>query len=171
MIFVLQSLMKPTHNILLIFLLLPLHCFGQIHDSSLKVIETGNWIELSYKAINQKGETVPFIMVQEMPQYPGGWDSLSKFLLRNLNYPKKAIDNNIQGKVYTSFTVDCKGKVGNIKTFKGVSPELDSTCFYVVSMIPNWIPFKSADDQILIQFLLPVRFILTKDGLKKTNKT
>src|SRR4030042_2101893 len=159
--------MKSIYNILLNILLLPLPCFGQILDSSLKVIETGNWIELSYKAINKEGETVPFIMVQEMPQYPGGWDSLSKFLLRNLNYPKKAIDNNIEGKVYTSFTVDCKGKVGNVKTFRGVNPELDSTCLYVVSIIPNWSPFKSTDDQILIQFLLPVRFILTKDGLNK----
>ena len=159
--------MKSIYNILLIILLLPLPCFGQILDSSFKVIETGNWIELSYKAINKEGETVPFIMVQEMPQYPGGWDSLSKFLLRNLNYPKKAIDHNIEGKVYTSFTVDCKGKVGNVKTFRGVNPELDSTCLYVVSIIPNWSPFKSTDDQILIQFLLPVRFILTKDGLNK----
>jgi len=159
--------MKSIYNILLIILLLPLPCLGQILDSSLKVIETGNWIELSYKAINKEGETVPFIMVQEMPQYPGGWDSLSKFLLRNLNYPKKAIDHNIEGKVYTSFTVDCKGKVGNVKTFRGVNPELDSTCLYVVSIIPNWSPFKSTDDQILIQFLLPVRFILTKDGLNK----
>jgi len=167
MIFVPQIMMKPTCKILPIILLLPLYCFGQIPDSSLRVIETGNWIELSYKAINKEGETVPFIMVQEMPQYPGGWDSLSKFLLKNLNYPKKAIDNDIQGKVYTSFTVDSKGKVGNVKTFGGVSPELDSTCLYVVSIIPDWIPFKSTDDQILIQFLLPVRFILTKDTLNK----
>ena len=152
-------------------LFLPIQIFGQILDSSLRVIETGNWIELSYKAINKDGETVPFIMVQEMPQYPGGWDSLSKFLLGNLNYPKKAIDNNIEGKVYTSFTVDNKGKVGNVKTFRGVDPQLDSTCLYVVSIIPDWIPFKSVDEQILIQFLLPVRFMLTKDGVKKRIKT
>jgi hypothetical protein len=159
--------MKLTYKILLILLLLPFQISGQILDSSFKVIETGNWMELSYKAINKKGETVPFIMVQELPKYPGGWDSLSKFLERNLIYPKRAIDNNIEGKVFTSFTVDCKGKVGNVKTFRGVNPELDSTCFYVVSIIPDWIPFKSDDDQILIQYLLPVRFILTKDGLNK----
>ena len=159
--------MKPTFQILLVILFLPLQCFGQIPDSSMRVIETGNWIKLSYKAINKEGETVPFIMVQEMPEYPGGWDSLSKFLLRNLNYPKKAIDNNIEGKVYTSFTVDSTGKVGNCKTFRGVNPELDSTCLYVVSIIPNWIPFKATDNQILIQFMLPVSFILTKDGLTK----
>jgi TonB family protein len=148
-------------------LFFPIQIFGQVLDSSLKVIETGNWIELSYKAINKKGETVPFMMVQEMPQYPGGWDSLSKFLLRNLNYPQKAIDNNIEGKVYTSFTIDNKGRVGNVKIFRGVDPQLDSTCLYVVSIIPDWIPFKSVDEQILIQFLLPVRFILTKNGLTK----
>jgi TonB family protein len=159
--------MNRTHKILLYFLLLPIQISGQIRDSSLKVIDTGNWLELSYKAINKDGETVPFIMVQEMPQYPGGWDSLAKFLLRNLNYPPKAIDNNIEGKVYTSFTVNCKGEVGNVNTFRGANPELDSACLHVVSIIPDWIPFKSDDDQILIQFLIPVRFILTKDGLNK----
>jgi TonB family protein len=167
MVFVLQRMMKPTYKILLIILFLPLHCFGQIQDTSMRVIKTGNWMELSFKAINKAGETVPFIMVQEMPQYPGGWDSLSKFLLRNLNYPKKAIDLNIEGRVYTSFTVDSKGKVGNCKTFRGVNPVLDSTCLHIVSIIPDWTPFKSTDNQILIQYLLPVRFILTRDGLSK----
>jgi TonB family protein len=131
-------------------------------DSSLKVIKIGNGLELSYKPINAKGESVPFISVQEMPEYPGGWNSLSKFLIRNLNYPKKAIENSIQGKVFTSFTVDCEGKVGNVKTLTGVSPELDSTCLYVVSIIPRWKPFRSVDNQILIQFILPVTFVLTE---------
>ena len=157
--------MKITNIILLIFI--TIQTFGQISDSSLKVIETGNWIELSYKAIDKDGKDVPFIMVQEMPSYPGGWDSLSKFLLSNLEYPKKAIDNNIEGKVYTSFTVDIKGKVGNVKTFKGADPVLDSTCLDVVSRIPDWIPFKSDNNQILIQFILPVKFMLTKDGVKR----
>ena len=135
-------------------------CTGQIPDSSFKIIKGLSGLELSYKPITVNGEDIPFERIQQLPKYPGGWNSLSNFFLRNFSYPKTAIENNIQGKVFTSFTVDCEGNVGNVKTLMGVSPELDSTCLQVVNKMRKWKPFKPTDNQILINFILRVKFVL-----------
>ena len=42
----------------------------------------------------------PFIIVEEMPSFPGGEAALFKYIGENLNYPSDAQNNNIQGKFY-----------------------------------------------------------------------
>ena len=137
--------------------------FGQASDTSLKVIKTGNSLELSYRLVNDKGEPIPMIFVEEENDaFPGGWDSLLHFINRNLFYPKSAIDDNYEGKVFTKFTVNEEGKVGNIEILRGVRYDLDSACLHVVSIFPRWNPFKfPGNEKVLIQFLLPVTFSLT----------
>jgi protein TonB len=137
--------------------------YGQAADTSLKAIATGNWLELSYRPVNEEGKPVSFLFIEEMPSYPGGWDSLSKFIMRNLDYPKSAVRDSIQGRVLTRFAVDCEGKVSKVETFKGVRYDLDSACMHVVSILPRWIPFKqSTKEKIWIQFILPVKFLMTR---------
>lgn len=59
-----------------------------------------------------------FTKVEVEPDYPG-W---SKYLIKNLVYPKKAIDKEIQGTVVVQFIVDEHGKVSDVKAISG--PEL-----------------------------------------------
>jgi protein TonB len=136
--------------------------YGQATDTSLKSIKTGNWLELSYRPVNDAGEPVSFLILEEMPSYPGGWDSLSKFIMRNLNYPKSAVRDSVQGRVITRFAVDSEGKVSKVETLKGVRYDLDSACIHVISIIPKWNPFRqSSKEKIWIQFILPVKFTMT----------
>jgi hypothetical protein len=152
--------MKKISNLLFLAFFLFNELSGQEMDSSLK-INTGNWLELSVRPINNKGEALPFHFVEEMPAYPGGYDSLAKFIMRNLDYPKTAIKDKIEGRVITSFVVDWEGKVGTVKTFKGVRYDLDSACFASISILPRWIPIKHSHNQdISFQFLLPIKFLL-----------
>ena len=142
---------------------------GQDADSSLKILETGNWLELSYQPVDEKGEKVPFIYIEEMPCYPGGFDALAKFIVTNLNYPNSAIKDSVQGRVLTSFIVNWEGKVVNVKTWKGVRQDLDSACVHVIELLPPWKPIKYRYEQkIGIRFLLPIHFILNESDLKKT---
>jgi periplasmic protein TonB len=137
--------------------------FGQVSDTSLKIINTGNSLELSYRAINDKGEIVPFSLVEEESEsFPGGWDSLLQFIHRKLIYPKTAIDDNYQGKVFTKFTVNCEGIVGKVEILRGVRYDLDSACLHVVSIFPRFKPYRFPGyEKILIQYLLPFKFTLT----------
>jgi hypothetical protein len=137
--------------------------FGQASDTSLKVIETGNSLELSCRAINEKGDPVPILLVkEESDSYPGGWDALLQFINSKLIYPKSAIDDNYEGKVFTRFTVNCEGIVGNIEIIRGLRYDLDSTCLHVLSILPRWNPFKfQGSEKVLIQYILPIKFTLT----------
>jgi TonB family protein len=137
--------------------------FGQVSDTALKVIQTGNSLELSYKLINEKGEPIPIMFVkEEKDAFPGGWDSLLHFINCNLTYPKSAIDDNYEGKVFTKFTVNKEGEVGNIEILRGVRYDLDSTCLHLVSIFPRWSPFKfPGNEKVLIKYILPVTFTLT----------
>ena len=45
------------------------------------------------------------VMVDEMPQFPGGDLALRKFIATNVRYPNEARDRDIQGKVYIRFIV------------------------------------------------------------------
>jgi outer membrane biosynthesis protein TonB len=155
--------MRYTLIILFLIVIAGNQSFGQVSDTSLKMINTGNSLELSYRVINEKGESIPVAFVEEESEsFPGGWDSLLQFIHRKLIYPKSAIDDNYQGKVFTKFTVNCNGEVGNIEILRGVRYDLDSACFHVVSIFPRFKPFKFPGyDKILIQYLLPITFTLT----------
>jgi len=57
------------------------------------------------------------------PTFPGGLKQFYKYLAKNIHYPKNAVKNHIQGKVYLIFVIEKDGSIGNIKVKKGVSKE------------------------------------------------
>src|SRR5882672_2459979 len=50
----------------------------------------------------------------QLPEYPGGADSLYRFIYNHLGYPIAAKDSCIQGKVYVKFRISETGKVSDV---------------------------------------------------------
>jgi hypothetical protein len=48
------------------------------------------------KEVVQEAEPEPFVVVEQMPVYPGGDTELLKYIAMNTRYPEKAKANNIQ---------------------------------------------------------------------------
>lgn len=101
-----------------------------------------------------------FVVVEEMPEFPGGQDSLAKFIAANLVYPVKAKENNIQGKVMIEFVVDEKGKVTNAKVIKGIGSGCDEEALRIVNRMPKWKPGKQRNKPVNVRFVLPIKFSL-----------
>jgi hypothetical protein len=137
-------------------------------NESFKKIETGNWIDLSYRVLNEDNDEMPFVCVEQMPIFPGGYDALAKFIKDNLKYPPTAIADSISGIVMTKFSIDKNGKVVNVFTMEGVRSDLDSACIKAISIMPDWTrpTFKSNSDNVLIQFILPIHFIIIDNTFK-----
>jgi protein TonB len=154
--------MRSLIFIATIILLFVGQTYGQTSNEIFKKIETGNWLDLSFRVVNEEGEELAFLCVEEMPEFPGGYDALAKFFNDTLKYPLTAIKDTIQGRVITKFSIDKDGKVCNIITIKGVRNDLDSACRKAISLMPNWTrpKFMNFDDNLLIQFILPIRFSL-----------
>jgi protein TonB len=83
-----------------------------------------------------------FMVVENMPEFPGGDLGLMKFIQKNVRYPAIAKEYNITGKVYVSFIVDKQGSVTNVKIVRGVDKNLDAEALRVVSLLPKYKPGK-----------------------------
>ena len=84
--------------------------------------------------LSKSGEI--FEVVDENPTFPGGDSALMEFLKKNLKYPKKAIKNNIQGRILMSFVVAKDGSITNVKIQKEAHPLLNKEAMRIVKKKP-----------------------------------
>ena len=103
---------------------------------------------------------IPFVAVEEMPEFPGGEQELMKYLKENIVYPKIAIETNISGKVIISFVIETDGSLSNISIARSASPSLDTEALRVVGMMPKWKPGKQRQKTVRVSYNLPIDFIL-----------
>lgn len=106
-------------------------------------------------------------------QFPGGEIKLMEYLAKNIIYPKEAMEQNVEGRVVTQFTIGKTGKVGDIKVVRSVSPELDREAIRVVSTLPDFIPAKLDGNPVASWYTLPISFKLSgsKDESQTKNET
>jgi protein TonB len=114
--------------------------------------------------------------IQDFPdieaEYPGGSKALKKFIINEVTYPAKALENNQSGKVYLSFIVERDGSVSNIKVVKGVCQSLDTESTRVVQKMPNWIPGEHEGKTVRTLCRMPITFTIdTSDDDKKKKKS
>ncbi len=105
-----------------------------------------------------------FVVVEEMPQFPGGMEGLSKYLSESLKYPAEAREKNVQGTVFLSFVVQPDGTVANVRVLKGIEMGCDNEARRVVAQMPAWQPGRQGGKAVAVRYSLPIRF--TQDGGK-----
>ena len=99
-----------------------------------------------------------FTVVEQAPEYPGGMKAMSKFLSKNIKYPREALEESIQGKVIVTFIVEKDGSVSNVEVLKSVHKLLDDEAVRVVKMMPKWKPGTQAGKPVRSKFDLPILF-------------
>ena len=109
--------------------------------------------------VEQKEEEV-FMVVEEMPEFPGGLKALRSFLATAVKYPAVAQENGIQGKVYVNFVVNKDGTVSNAKVSRSVDPSLDAEALRVVLSLPKWKPGKQRGVPVRVYYTVPISFVL-----------
>ncbi len=108
----------------------------------------------------EEAEPEPFVVVEEMPMFPGGEVALLQYLGDHTNYPEVAKENNIQGRVIVRFCVTSKGGVSQVSVLKGVDPELDEEAMRVVSTLPAFKPGKQGGKPVPVWYMVPITFTL-----------
>lgn len=101
-----------------------------------------------------------FVVVEVQPQYPGGNEAMNKFISENLQYPKIAQENGIQGRVITQFIVEKDGSLSDIQIVRGVDPSLDKEAIRLIGSMPAWIPGTQRGNKVRVKYTLPVVFRL-----------
>ena len=102
----------------------------------------------------------PFIIVEQMPQYPGGEKEMMKFIKNNLRYPSAAIDAGISGTVTVNFEVGRDGKISRIKVIRGIGGGCDEEAVRILEKMPAWSPGKQGGMAVLVSYTVPFKFVL-----------
>lgn len=108
----------------------------------------------------QNNEEETFVMVEEMPEYPGGINKLMEYLSKNIEYPKAARESGIQGRVFVSFIVEKDGSISNVKVIRSIGGGCDEEAVRVVKAMPKWKPGKQRGKAVRVSYMLPVVFKL-----------
>lgn len=113
-----------------------------------------------------------FVLVEQMPEFPGGEEELFKFLSATIIYPIEARDSGIEGTVYVNFTVENDGAINDVKVIRGVHPLLDEEAVRVIESFPKWKPGKQKGKTVRVSYNIPLSFVLKNiDENQKKKKT
>ena len=104
-----------------------------------------------------------FASYEELPKFRNGWEDFYAFLHKNIVYPKTAIEDSIQGKVYISFVVEEDGSVCNVEAIRSLRYDIDEECIKVISNSPKWKPGKINGKLAKSSCAVPVTFSLSYD--------
>ena len=123
-------------------------------------IETTESDEMVAIEIEEESDEEFFMVVENMPEFPGGDLGLMKYIQKNVKYPPIAKEYNITGKVFVSFIVDKSGSVSDVKIARGVDKSLDAEALRVVKSLPKYKPGKQRGKAVRVMFTIPINFTL-----------
>lgn len=99
-------------------------------------------------------------VADQMPRFQGGDAALIRFLGEQIQYPKEAQDQKIEGRVITRFVVDKDGSVTDAGILRGIHPLLDAEALRVVRLFPKWEPGIVDGKPVRVMFTVPIAFSL-----------
>ncbi|MBW6491582.1 MAG: energy transducer TonB [Lentimicrobium sp.] len=65
---------------------------------------------------------------------------MKKFIQENLKYPEEALEKQIEGTVYLSYTVTNEGNVEDVRVIKGIGHGCDSESVRIISLLKYEAP-------------------------------
>lgn len=107
-------------------------------------------------------EERPLLVVEQNPEFKGGFDALLKYLVVNMRYPAVEQEAGIQGTVFVQFVVEKTGKISRVKILKGIGGGCDEEAIRLVKEMPDWIPGRQNGQAVPVAFQIPVRFRLNR---------
>lgn len=122
-------------------------------DTEIQVVE----IEEAEEEID---EPEIFMIVEQMPEFPGGEAALHGYLQKNIKYPPVARENGISGTVYVNFVVTETGAITDIKILRGIGGGCDEEAVRVIKAMPSWKPGKQRGKAVKVSFNCPINFKL-----------
>lgn len=123
--------------ILSLFFLLPLMVFSQIKNQEV----------LEY--------------AEQMPEFPGGVDSLMKFMSQNIHWPKD-LDAEVKPPVivFVGFIVDAEGHMSDPYLVKQSYDAFNNEAIRVIKLMQTitWKPGLQKGNPVRVKYVLPIRF-------------
>lgn len=101
-----------------------------------------------------------FVSMETPPSYPGGIAKFYQFLGENIKYPEEAYQENIQGNVFVSFTIEKDGSISDIKIDRKLGYGTDEEAIRVLQLSKKWNPGIQKGKPVRVKYNLPIKFAL-----------
>lgn len=120
-----------------------------------------------------ENENTIYSVVEEMPQFPGGVDSLMVYIQKNQRCPKEMVEKGLKGRVVVQFVVEKDGSTSNIEVIKPMSSSLrnydfefaekvgrlvDDEAVRLIKAMPKWEPGRMNGERVRVKYNLPILF-------------
>lgn len=88
--------------------------------------------------------------------FPGGPGALFDFIHKNMDYSQVNLEEEIDTKIYLSFTVEKDGTITNVELVKGNNASLVEEAMRMVLSMPKWDPGIRNGKYVRTQMRLPI---------------
>ena len=117
--------------------------------------------DFGFIEVEPDSDEYDFLMwIDKSPEFPGGTNALLDYLKKNMIYPDSCRNNNIQGRVIVTLTIEKDGSVSNPRVVKSAHPLLDTEAVRLVTNMPKWEPAEQKGKKVQIDYSIPVNFKL-----------
>lgn len=123
-----------------------------------------SWMTVSVAGQQQAGKDSIYTFVEVAPSFPGGEIGLSKYLIKNIRFSEKALEEG-RFSARVQFVIDTFGCTNNIQL---MDPNrrpglLEVEVMRVVKMMPAWKRGRHQGEKVKVLFYLPVSCMLLRE--------
>lgn len=99
-----------------------------------------------------------FLVVEEMPEFPGGIEKEKDFIIENLIYPEDLKKEKVEATVYLTFIVEKNGTITNIEILKSPNQSFTLEATKVIEKMPIWNAGKQKGQPVRVMLTRPIKF-------------
>jgi len=114
--------------------------------------------EISSQQKSGEDEGEVFLIVEDMPMFPGGKAELKTYIYSNLVYPELLKKNGTSGEVLIQFNVKATGELGDIRVARSTHKEFEKPAMDVFNGMPDWTPGSQRGKPVKVKIIVPVVF-------------
>ncbi len=115
---------------------------------------------ISGKCYGIDGADTAWFAFEKSARFPGGNDSLRRYIAKYISYPSLVKLERIEGTVKIKFTITKDGSLEDIQVINSVHDLLDAAALRLVRQMPKWEPASQDGRFVKMYFILPVVFQL-----------
>lgn len=135
-------------------------CFNNAEEESVSKEPVDTEIKTVIEEKTVTTSDTLFTVVEVMPEFPGGSESMMKFIKDNISYPVEAKEKGIEGRVFVNFVIETDGSVSNAQILRGIGGGCDEEAVRVVAKMPKWTPGYQRGQAVRVSFNMPILFAL-----------
>ena len=123
--------------------------------------DTEGFVEPNFdEVVEDEDRLGVYMIVEQMPEFPGGDKSLFQFIADNTKYPADAKEKGIKGRVFVNFIVEPDGSVSDIRVLRGIGGGCDEEAVRIVESMPKFKPGMQNGEAVRVSYTVPVFFRL-----------